>query len=189
MAVQGWESRCARALRMLHLPPRCFWRQKAASARHMPAGHRKAHAAAFCWYCAVIRAHVDSLTYPVTTGRKKKRNWSLRASLQFAFSPSDDKMAASHCLGPASCTARPGPPWDPAGKTPREGFCPLANQFAEKSCQGRAGPHFPPQQPTGQAVAAWPVTMEMAAAPRLCLSLPPLRSPPLQGALNTKYSC
>lgn len=49
---------------MLHLPLRRFSCQKAASARHVPAGHRKARAAAFPWYYVVIRAGVDCWTEP-----------------------------------------------------------------------------------------------------------------------------
>lgn len=183
MAVQGRESRCARALRMLHLPPRCFWRQKAASARHMPAGHRKAHAAAFCWYCAVIRAHVDSLTYPVTTGRKKKKGIGhFGPCSDLLFPPQMIKWPHPAAWGQQAAQPGQALPGTQQGNHPGRVFAHLQHQFAKKSCRQRAGPHFPPQQPTSPAVAAWPVTMEMAAAPRLCLSLPPPRSPPLQGA-------
>lgn len=165
--VRGRGSRRARTLRMLHLPPRRFSCQKAASARHVPAGHRKARAAAFPQYYFVIRAGVDSWTEPARS----------------LLPPHTIKWPHSAACGLQAAQPGQALPGTQQGKPPRRfwGFFSTCNaNLQKKSCT------FHPSSPP----AVCPITVEMAAAPRPTgLYLSPPGSPPLQGAWNAKYCC
>ena len=128
---------------------------------------------------------MDSLTYPVTVGRKKKKGIGHSGPPSgLPFPP--QMIKRPHPAAQGLQAAQPGQalPGTQQGNAPGRFFFHLQHQFAEKSCRGWAGPHFPPCQPTSQAVAACPVTMEMAAARRptgLCLSFPLLAALPFRG--------
>lgn len=74
-------------------------------------------------------------SFPLVLCCNKGRCGLLDRACLFAFAPSHHKMAAPCCLRPASCTARPGSPRHPAGKTPKKVlgfFFPLATPICRK---------------------------------------------------------